>query len=165
MEEQNVTATETEGYEEWNPDNASEVGGEDWNLDPGMDHAWEAAEEASFKDVKPGVYDVIVTGVERKTSESSGNHFLKWTMKITTPGDVQGQNLWKNHVFVPQSLPYIKADFSLCKIVLSPPLTESIIKNIPNLVGIMLKVVVKTQKDGDGVNVYFKEFVGRETKE
>jgi hypothetical protein len=151
-----------DGFEEWNPDNASQANfdSSDWSLDSSLDQAWDAAEEAEFKDVPPGVYDVIVDKVERKVAKTSGNPMLNWTLKITE-GEMKGRNLFKNHVFLAKSFPYIKADFSLCKIVLSPPLTQAIENAMSDLVGIMLKVQVKAQKGGDGVNVYFKEFVGK----
>lgn len=156
-----------EELEEWEPDNAdqSEDGEDSWELDSSIDHAWEAAEEKTgFPDIDPGTYEAIVEKVEKRTSQA-GNKMLSYTMSILE-GKFKGLKLFKNHVFTsPKSLPFIKGDFSILGIVLSPPLSEAIPAAIEKLPGMMIKVKVRKQKDGDGVNVDFKEYLGKESVE
>lgn len=163
MSEETKVPQDEEGFEEYTPD-ADGNSDDDWELDPDIDQAYEAAEEAKFQNAPPGTYNVVVDAVDRRVSQA-GSKMLAWTLKVLD-GEQQGRNLFKNHVFSSvESLPYIKADFSLCKITLSPPLTNSILENLPNLSGIMLKVrVVKQKGEYDGVNVYFKEYIGRMTE-
>jgi len=152
-----------EEFKDWNPDDTDQTGDgdESWELDSSIDHAWDAAEEKKgFDDVPPASYDVVVEKVEKRTSQA-GNKMLSYTMSILE-GELKGRKLFKNHVFTsPKSLPYIKGDFSILGIPLVPPLSEAIPAAIEKVLGMMIKVKVRKQKDGEGVNVDFKEYLGR----
>lgn len=164
-------------FQDWTPG----MGGDsleegNWELPEGTEGVWEDIEEA--KQVPPGVYNIVVEKVVRGTSEISGNKKISWWLTVVD-GPFAGKKLFKNHTILksiedpenpgefiliphPKTLPFVKGDFACCQIMLTGELIPAILNALPQLPGILLKVSAKKQKgDFDGLNVSFKEYMGR----
>jgi len=124
----------------------------------------ESDERPDRGEVPDGAYQVHVDKVELVKAKSSGNTMLKWHLRIIAPEYV-GRKLFKNHVFTPACLRFIKQDLGLCGF------DHANFKDLPNhldeLLDLQLEVAKRAQERNansgvrDGYSVYFNRFIGR----
>jgi hypothetical protein len=125
----------------------------------------EAEERPEREEVPDGNYQVQVEKVEVVKAKTSGNTMLRWTLRIIAPTCI-GRKLFKNHVFTPNCLGYIKQDLGLCGF------DHANFRNLPNHLGDFLDLQLEVAKrqnerpdNGDrrraGYNLYFNRLIGR----
>ncbi len=122
----------------------------------------ESDERPDRGEVPDGTYQAQVDKVEIVKAKSSGNTMLRWHLRIIAPEYI-GRKLFKNHVFTPACLRFIKQDLGLCGF------DHAHFKDLPNHLGelldLQLEVVKRSQERGehgrDGYSVYFNRFIGR----
>lgn len=150
------------GFDEWSPTEQNVSNAEVTSSKPvlDLDSAWDAAEAPPSNAVPEGKYIVIVDTVEKKRTDAGVDN-ISWYLKILE-GPYKDKLIFKNHYFTERSLPYIKADFSIMKLIIQPPILDCIQAMLPTLQGIQLKVTRKHQKGSDEYfNVYINEFLGK----
>ena len=108
-----------------------------------------ATERDDFDSVPDGKYQVAVEKVEL-TESAAGNPMLKWTLRVLAPTFVN-RFLWRNSVFTPNTLKYVKTDLHLCGLDLGK--LSDLPKQLEKLLDIKLEITKKTK--GDNENIYF----------
>jgi hypothetical protein len=126
--------------------------------------AYDEAEEPEndFSPVPDGTYQTIVDAVELKPTKKTGEPMIAWTLRIVA-GTKEGRLLFKNSVIKEDSLGYLKADLSICGVILKK--FSDLDVKLSNLldVGLEVKVVNKEGtyqgKPTVNTNVYFQKSI------
>lgn len=107
-------------------------------------------EDREFDPIPDGKYQVNVEKVELTTARSSGNHMLKWTLRILAPR-FRGRLLWRNNVMASrQNIKWLKNDLHRCGLDLQK--LSDLSANLDRLLDVKLEVTKKTR--GDNENIY-----------
>lgn len=166
-----VPEENTEGF-------VGDEGNEEWELPEGFDSSWEATEEEIFADVPPGSYSVVVETAQLTTAKTSRARMISWVLSILDEGKFAGRKLFKHHVLTkvvgtddqgrdthiihPKTIGRVKGDLSICQITLPQNFKRADLEEIcETLPGLILKVKVSKQREGDGVNVNFTALEGK----
>ena len=108
------------------------------------------AERGDMENVPDGKYQVVVEKVELAQAQSTGNPMLKWTLRIIAPRHIN-RILWRNSVFTPNTLKFVKTDLHICGLDLEK--LSDLPRNLSKLLDVKLEVTKKTK--GDNENIYF----------
>lgn len=112
----------------------------------------EAPEEASDSEAIPdGKYQVNVEKVELTTTKSSGQHILKWSLRILGP-QFQGRMLWRNNMIVThENVRWLKRDLVTSGLKLAR--LSDLPNHLDDLLDVQLEVTKRTK--GEHINVHF----------
>jgi len=122
------------------------------------------SKERSREEVPDGNYQVQVDKVDLVKAKTSGNTMLRWQLRIIAPTCI-GRMLFKNHVFTPNCLKYVKQDLDLCGFDHSK--FRELPKHFGDLLDLQIEVAKRTsarpQSDGRqaSYNLYFNRLIGR----
>jgi len=126
----------------------------------------ESAEKTDPEEVPDGNYQVQVEKLEIVKAKTSGNTMLTWQLRIIAPTCI-GRRLFKNHVFTPNTLRFVKQDLGLCGF------DHSKFRELPNhlteFLDLQLEVAKRTNQQRPaegkkaGYNLYFNRLIGRGT--
>ena len=83
-------------------------------------------------------------------AHTTGNPMLKWTLRVLAPSHVN-RLMWRNSVFTPNTLKYVKTDLHLCGLDLEK--LSDLPRHLSKLLDVKLEVTKKTK--GDNENIYF----------
>ena len=108
------------------------------------------AERSDMESVPDGKYQVVVEKVEIAEAHTTGNPMLKWTLRVLAPRYVN-RLMWRNSVFTPNTLKFVKTDLHLCGLDLEK--LSDLPRNLSKLLDVKLEVTKKTK--GDNENIFF----------
>ena len=108
------------------------------------------AERSDADSVPDGKYQVVVEKVEITEAHTTGNPMLKWMLRILAPSHVN-ELMWRNSVFTPNTLKFVKTDLHICGLDLEK--LSDLPKSLSKLLDVKLEVTRKTK--GDNTNIYF----------
>ncbi len=108
------------------------------------------AERSDADSVPDGKYQVVVEKVEITEAHTTGNPMLKWMLRILAPSHVN-ELMWRNSVFTPNTLKFVKTDLHICGLDLEK--LSDLPKSLSKLLDVKLEVTKKTK--GDNTNIYF----------
>ena len=108
------------------------------------------AERSDADSVPDGKYQVVVEKVEITEAHTTGNPMLKWMLRILAPNHIN-ELMWRNSVFTPNTLKFVKTDLHICGLDLEK--LSDLPKSLSKLLDVKLEVTKKTK--GDNTNIYF----------
>ena len=114
-------------------------------------------EHGDYESVPDGKYQVAVEKVELTEAHSTGNPMLKWTLRILAPRHAN-RLLWRNSVFTPNTLKFVKTDLHICGLDLEK--LSELPKKLHLLLDVKLEVTKKTR--GDNENIYFNSRIAND---
>ena len=115
------------------------------------------AERSDADSVPDGKYQVVVEKVEITEAHTTGNPMLKWMLRILAPSHVN-ELMWRNSVFTPNTLKFVKTDLHICGLDLEK--LSDLPKSLSKLLDVKLEVTKKTK--GDNTNIYFNSRIVNE---
>ena len=123
----------------------------------------ESDERSDREDIPDGNYQVQVEKIELAKAKTSGNTMLKWQLRIIAPQQI-GRVLFKNHVFTPNCLRYIKQDLGLCGFDHSK--FRELPDHLTDFLDLQLEVAKRTSQPATedrpaSYNLYFNRLIGR----
>ena len=122
-----------------------------------LDDAYTRAsiDENGFDSVPDGKYRVNVEKVELTRAKRSGNHLLKWTLRIMRP-QCADRLLWRNNLIAtPENLKWLKSDLHICGLELEK--LSDLPSRLDSLLDLKLEVTKRTK--GQHTNVYFSKLI------
>ena len=115
------------------------------------------AERGDMESVPDGKYQVQVEKVELTEAQSTGNPMLKWTLRIIAPRHIN-RMMWRNSVFTPNTLKFIKTDLHICGLDLEK--LSDLPKHLGKLLDVKLEVTKRTK--GENENIYFNSRIAND---
>ena len=119
------------------------------------DESMGEAEVQERRSAPDGSYQVEVERAILTRTKSSAEPMLKWQLDIIGPTHI-GSKLFKNHLFRPSSLPFLKTDLHVMGFDVQA--ASEIPGLLDQLIGIRLNVRKLT--NGDNENVYINSRIG-----
>jgi|10_taG_2_1085330.scaffolds.fasta_scaffold00090_23 hypothetical protein len=112
------------------------------------------APDGGVTEVPDGDYQVVVKEAFLATSQTSGNHLLKWKLKVIGPRH-RGATLWRNNVIARDKMQWLKKDLAVARLNLES--LSELETRVEELKGVVMDV--RVQKNGDFLNVWLNRFV------
>jgi hypothetical protein len=118
-------------------------------FDEDFHNAQPESPSGDFEEVPDGKYQAEIYKVELTTSSTTHKPMLKMGLRILAPHHVN-RLLWRNSVFTPNTVQYIKADLQTCGLRLDK--LSDLPKHLEQLLDVRLEVTKKSK--GEYTNIY-----------